>query len=252
MNINWDAEKYTHTFDFVHQYGESVLDLIDAPSGGLAVDLGCGNGALSQALLDRGYRVLGIDDSPDMVEAARTIHPHIPFRQGNAVDFQLEEPADVIFSNAVLHWIDAAQQEQLADNVAGQLKPGGQFVFEFGGQGCAERIHAALEGSFAKRGLIYPRTFFFPTIGAYAPLLERSGFRVEYALLFDRPTPQKGENGLEEWIRMFVKKPFAGMDPALGDAIIRETVDGLREALYQHGTWYVDYVRIRMRARKAG
>ena len=64
------------------------------------VDLGCGNGALTQKLADRGYRVLGVDDSAEMVAEARALHPGLPFQKGDAVTFQLEEKADVIFSNA--------------------------------------------------------------------------------------------------------------------------------------------------------
>ena len=50
MNIQWEAGKYTENFDFVHRYGESVLELVEAEAGGLVVDLGCGNGALTQKL----------------------------------------------------------------------------------------------------------------------------------------------------------------------------------------------------------
>lgn len=31
MNIRWDAERYTNSFSFVHQYGEAVLELITPP-----------------------------------------------------------------------------------------------------------------------------------------------------------------------------------------------------------------------------
>ena len=210
MNIQWEAGKYTENFDFVHRYGESVLELVEAEAGGLVVDLGCGNGALTQKLADRGYRVLGVDDSAEMVAEARALHPGLPFQKGDAVTFQLEEKADVIFSNAVLHWIDGSRQQALTRNVAAQLKPGGQFIFEFGGKGCAERVHSSLERQFARRGLAYPRTFYFPTIGEYAPILERAGFRVEYAVLFDRPTEQKTGDGLADWVRMFVKNPLRG------------------------------------------
>ena len=165
MNIQWEAGKYTENFDFVHRYGESVLELVEAEAGGLVVDLGCGNGALTQKLADRGYRVLGVDDSAEMVAEARALHPGLPFQKGDAVTFQLEEKADVIFSNAVLHWIDGSRQQALARNVAAQLKPGGQFIFEFGGKGCAERVHSSLERQFARRGLAYPWTFYFSTIG---------------------------------------------------------------------------------------
>ena len=107
-----------------------------------------------------------------------------------------------------------------------------------------------MERGFAKRGLEYPRVFYFPTVGEYAPILEKYGFRVEYAVLFDRPTVQKTENGLEDWIRMFNKKPFEGMDEALVQEIIDETVEELRDQLFVDGKWIVDYVRIRFKVRK--
>ena len=50
MNITWDARGYTSGFAFVHQYGEGVLEMIDAAPGSHVVDLGCGNGALSEKL----------------------------------------------------------------------------------------------------------------------------------------------------------------------------------------------------------
>lgn len=48
--------------------------------------------------------------------------------------------------------------------------------------------------------------FYFPTIGQYAGLLERSGFKVLHMSLFDRMTPLKGSNVLADWIKMFIKK----------------------------------------------
>lgn len=252
MNIKWDAKGYTENFSFVHKYGEDVLALIDAAPGSFVVDLGCGNGALGEKLKERGYRVLGVDASADMMETARKLHPDIRFMAGDATEFSLEEKADVIFSNAVFHWIDGDKQELLVRNVADQLKPGGELVCEFGGKGCAETVHGALERNFEKRGLLYPRTFYFPTIGEYAPILEKYGLRVEYAVLFDRPTVQSTDNGLEDWIRMFVKKPFEGLSLETADEIIRETTKELREKLYVDGKWIVDYVRIRFKARKIG
>ena len=249
MNITWNAGVYTDHFSFVHRYGEDVLSLLDAAPGSFVVDLGCGNGALTQKLAALGYRVLGIDASSDMLEKARALHPELRFEQGDATQLSLSTPADAIFSNAVFHWIDADKQPRLAAGIAGALVPGGQLVCEFGGYGCAEHVHAALERAFARRGLVYPRTFYFPTIGQYAPILESAGQRITHALLFDRPTPQEGENGLRSWIAMFVKKPFEGMEDALREAIIAEAEAELAGELRQRdGTWIIDYVRIRLRA----
>ena len=86
------------------------------------------------------------------LELAREGHPELKFLPGNALDFTLDEPVDAVFSNAVLHWIDADKQQAMLDHIASQIKPGGLLVCEFGGKGCAETVHAALEKRFAAHG----------------------------------------------------------------------------------------------------
>ncbi|MGN0163281.1 MAG: class I SAM-dependent methyltransferase [Candidatus Ornithomonoglobus sp.] len=250
MNIKWDSNNYKEQFSFVPQYGEEVTKLITKEKDSFVVDLGCGNGTLTEKLYNEGYRVIGVDASADMLALAKKEYPEIKFIQDNALSFKLKDKADVIFSNAVFHWIDKADQEKLIENISENLKTGGELVCEFGGYGCAESVHSALEKSFNDRNLIYPRTFYFPTIGEYAPLLEKHGLRVEYAVLFDRPTPQQSEDGLTEWINMFVTKPFENMDLNIKNEILKDTVNCLRDKLCIGGKWYIDYVRIRLRARK--
>ena len=191
-----------------------------------------------------------IDASPEMIALAREGHPDLAFRCEDALSFSLEEPADAIFSNAVFHWIDADKQNALIENVARNLASGGELVCEFGGYGCGEAVHSTLERCFEERGLSYPRTFFFPTVGQYAPMLERHALLVEFAVLFDRPTPQKSADGLNDWIGMFNKKPFEGMADGLKADILREANECLRDVLCVDGVWVIDYVRIRLRCRK--
>jgi len=256
MNISWDAENYTENFSFVHKYGEDVLSLItpiknaseDKPT---AVDLGCGNGRLTKKLSDRGFSVIGIDDSREMLDIAKDFYPELKFEKANALDFELEQKADVIFSNAVFHWIDEANQKRLAENLFSQLKSGGELVCEFGGKGCAESVHSALEKAFARHGRVYPRTFYFPTIAEYSAVLEDAGFLVREAFLFDRPTPQEGDDGLKNWICMFVKKPFEDMGKDEAEEILNETCQDLESKLFHDGKWFVDYVRIRIKAGKS-
>lgn len=250
MNISWDAGGYRERFSFVPQYGEDVMELLTAPKGSRVVDLGCGNGTLSKKLADRGYRVTGVDASAEMVALARADYPQMEFLISDATEFQLKEKADAIFSNAVFHWIDAEKQDRLLANVSSQIRPGGELVCEFGGRGCAEAVHSTLEQCFQKRGLHYPRTFYFPTVGEYAPMLEKHGLRVEYAALFDRPTVQQSEDGLTDWIHMFVKTPFLGMAQETEKSILKEANALLEERLHKDGRWIIDYVRIRFRARK--
>ena len=125
MNNDWNAKNYTNNFSFVHQYGEDVLKLIDAPAGSKVLDLGCGNGALTKKLQELGFQVQGMDSSEDMLTIAQRNNPDILFEYGDATQFTLAEPVDVIFSNAVFHWIDAEKQDALAAHIAKALKPGG-------------------------------------------------------------------------------------------------------------------------------
>lgn len=250
MNVTWDATGYERDFSFVPSYGEDVVDLIDVRPGETCLDLGCGNGALTVALRERGLDAFGMDASPEMLALARERHPELRLLEGDATSFTLERPVDVVFSNAVLHWIDRERHSEALAHVAAALRPEGQFVFECGGHGCGARIHAALAREFEARGLAYELPFYFPTIGEYAPLVEAAGMRVTHALLFDRPTALKGPNGMADWIRMFVQRPFEGMAPELADEIVAAAVASLAGELLRDGTWYADYVRLRMRAVK--
>ena len=70
-NINWNANDYKNGFSFVPEYGESVINLKTKDKGSRVIDLGCGNGMLTDKLAEKGYHETGIDDSDDMLELAR-------------------------------------------------------------------------------------------------------------------------------------------------------------------------------------
>ena len=251
MNITWNADAYKQNFTFVHQYGISVMGLIDFQNAATAIDLGCGNGVLSAAMKEKGLIVTGLDASAEQLDIARKNYPDIPFMVADATCFTLEEPVDVVFSNAVFHWIDRNRQKDMLACVSRALRKGGQFVFEFGGYGNNALIHAALAETFAGFGLDYANPFYFPSVGEYAPLVEQAGFLIETALLFDRLTELKGPDGLYDWINMFVKVPFEAIgDEDTKEQIKQKAVASLRPKLYIDGKWYADYVRLRMKAIK--
>lgn len=250
MNIEWNAKKYTSDFSYVHKYGEELTGLISAAEGSTVLDLGCGNGALT-AVLGKKFLSFGMDSSEELLSIARARYPDIKFFSGDATCFSLQKPVDVVFSNAVFHWIDAPLHPQMLKCVKAALKEGGEFVFEFGGKGNNRLIHAALKKAFAAFGYDYETPFYFPSVGEYAALLEEAGFEVRFAALFDRPTPLKGKNGMADFIDMFVKKPFSVVKSEEERRAIRDTAQsGLFESLYRDGKWFADYVRLRMKAVK--
>ena len=84
MNIAWNAEEYTERFQFVHQYGEDLFSWLDLTPGMSVVDLGCGNGALTERLAAMGAEVLGLDASPEMLAVAQRRHPRLRFERADA------------------------------------------------------------------------------------------------------------------------------------------------------------------------
>lgn len=246
----WDADRYDKHFSFVPKYGEGVVELL-APAPRMSVlDLGCGNGTLSAKIAAAGARVLGLDSSPELLTLARKQHPELDFRLADATDFTPDAPVDAVFSNAVLHWIPQSLQPALLRCVARSLKPGGRFVAELGGKGNTLAIHEALSQAFTEQGLAYSSSFYFPSIGEYAPMVEAAGLRLTYAVLFERLTRLNGENGMAHWIDMFIQSPFQGMAETLKQHLIARAVELLRPRFYRDEAWYGDYVRLRFCATK--
>ena len=69
--MKWNAELYDQNHAFVYQYGEGLLDLLDAKPDERILDLGCGTGHLTKLIKDKGASVIGIDSSAEMIAQAK-------------------------------------------------------------------------------------------------------------------------------------------------------------------------------------
>ena len=103
--MEWNADLYEDKHGFVADYGKDLLSHVPDNPGQAILDLGCGTGALTQELLAKSAHVVGADASPDMVRKARMLHPDIDFRVVDACRMPWSDRFDVVFSNAVFHWI---------------------------------------------------------------------------------------------------------------------------------------------------
>ncbi|HEY9738602.1 MAG TPA: class I SAM-dependent methyltransferase, partial [Trichocoleus sp.] len=238
----WNTSLYQDSHSFVWQYGEALLDLLSPQKGEFILDLGCGTGQLTDAIAQRGAQVLGIDGDVNMVTQAQQNYPELQFQVADARHFVLPTPVDAVFSNAVLHWIEAQDQEWVAERIWQVLKPGGRFVAEFGGKGCIQSILDAIQIVRSNLGLGRPSAapWYFPSVGEHASLLEKQDFEVSFAALFDRPTPLMEETGLANWIFMFAGRFLGDLDPDQQTAVIRGVEEWLRPSLYRDGRWIAD------------
>jgi len=248
----WQAALYDTKLGFNTHFGHDLVQLLAPRPGETILDLGCGTGDLAQKIAESGTTVTGIDNSPTMIARAREKYPTLRFVQADAQDFAFPPGTfDAVFSNAALHWMkNAASVVACVWNV---LKPGGRFVAEFGGKGNIQAVVDAITASLTAAGYPVddPNPWYYPSIGEYATLLERQGFRVTQALHFDRPTRlDDGERGLANWLTMFAGMFYQVVPEAERAARYADVADRLRPILFRDGAWAIDYVRLRVAALK--
>lgn len=245
----WNASLYQNQHAFVWEYGQDLLSLLQAKAGERILDLGCGAGQLTALIHRQGAVAIGLDSSPRMIAQAQENFPTLDFRLADAAAFTLEAPVDAVFSNAALHWIQ--QPEAALEQIYQALKPGGRFVAELGGKGNIQTIRHTLAALLAKRHYDLPHPWYFPSLGEYTFLLEQKGFRVTYAVLFERPTPlEQGERGLFNWLTLFAPVWLATLPPAEQEQLYWQATEILRPQLYRGGIWWADYCRLRISALK--
>src|SRR4051794_22877021 len=127
----WDPKSYAHNAGFVAELGGGVLQLLAAQPGERVLDLGCGDGVLTEQLMRAGCKVVGVDSSAPQIEAAKARGLQALVVSGEALSFDSE--FDAVFSNAALHWMRDA--DAVISGVYRALVPGGRFVAEMGGYG---------------------------------------------------------------------------------------------------------------------
>ena len=241
----WCPDTYSKNARFVTDLGEPLLNLLDPQPGETIMDLGCGDGALTQKITAVGSFVFGVDSSPAFVEAAHARGLNVVLVDAQQLGFKRQ--FDAVFSNAALHWMK--HPELAVEGVANCLKRGGRFVGEFGGQGNVETIRAALHASLCRRGIdpgsIDP--WYYPAPEEYSELLTRFGFTVNYIELIPRPTKLPGD--ILAWLEVFAQPFTNAVTSGAKTKFLDEVRDQLEPALRKaDGSWYADYVRLRFKA----
>src|SRR6516225_8913807 len=172
MTQTWDPLAYERNGAFVHGLAGGVLEWLNPQPGEYILDLGCGDGQLTQRIGDSGAHVLGADESPNMVAAAR--ERGVEAEQANAEQLPFRDGTfDAVFSNAVLHWV--RDQDAMMAQVHRVLKPGGRFVAEMGGHGNVAAIQVALTAILERHGFgdREKGVNYYPTASSYTERLKQ-------------------------------------------------------------------------------
>ena len=218
-------------------------------AGERILDLGCGTGTLSAQIARQGALVTGVDRSPEMIASAREKYEGLHYAVADGQELTYSSAFEAVFSNAALHWMPRASD--VLRGVERALLPGGRFVAEFGGAGCVATVVNAVAEILREWQIDSAPylSWFFPSPGQYAGLLEAHGLVPRELRYFERPTPVPGDAGLSTWLSLFQGRLMTD----LGDRwpeLCRKASERCRSALFRDGQWWLDYMRLRVVATK--
>ncbi len=248
----WNTSAYAANGRFVADLATGVVDLLAPKPGEHILDIGCGDGALTERLAATGATLTGIDASDSMIRAAR--ERNLDVHQISATALTFEQIFDAAFSNAALHWIPEGDQPLALARIFASLKPGARFVAEMGGQGNIAAIRVALSSTLASFGIEaeHAAASFYPSPAQYTSFLQQAGFEVQVIDLIPRPTPLPGgPDGMKTWLNTFRNGVLDQLPATDRQLVVDSTVDLLRPVLSDRGQdWTADYVRLRFLARR--
>jgi trans-aconitate 2-methyltransferase len=211
VTAGWDPTKY---LEFAGHRLRPALDLlarVPAAAPAIVHDLGCGAGNVTRLLVERwpGAAVTGVDGSASMLAAARAAGPGVTWVEADIGSWRGPRPADVVFSNAALHWLD--DHPALFPRLVGGLTPGGALAVQMprnhGAPSHTEMVAAAEAGPWRTRlrPALRARPVAEPAVyhDILAPHVSRLDiWETEYLHVLE------GDNPVVEWTRGSALKPL--------------------------------------------
>lgn len=207
---NWDPSQYLKFADHRLRPALDLLARIPGEAHRTIWDLGCGAGNVTRFLKDRWPKahVTGVDSSREMLAQAGAVDG-ISWVEADVARWSAPQPADLIFSNAALHWID--DHARLFGHLIRQVARGGALA-----------VQMPRNFEAPSHALLYETAARGPWAAALAPYLRTSpvaGPEVYYDLLMPHATHidiweteylhvLQGENAVLEWTKGSAVRPL--------------------------------------------
>lgn len=207
----WDPGRYLQFGDYRTRPAVDLLSRVTVAEPELVYDLGCGPGNSTAVLRHRwpAARIVGVDNSPEMLEEARVSGPKADWVEADIQSWEPTEPAQLVFSNSTLQWL--APHEDVMPMVASWVAPGGQLAVQMphNHDAASHRIAAEMVDSEPwkeKLGFILRR---HPVAEPprYLAILEPVMHRVEVWEI-EYHFALKGHNPVAEWVTGSLLRPL--------------------------------------------
>jgi trans-aconitate 2-methyltransferase len=258
----WDADTYDIVSDAQEEWAKFIVKQRKWSGSETVLDAGCGSGRITKMLSEiiSDGNIYAVDNDPNMVKKATqslggTENVHIiqsDLTDKGFGDMQIK--FDVIFSNAVLHWI--IDHHKVLKNFYNLLIPKGELLIQCGGFGNLKKtisVFNTVKDSLGFR----PYFFEWKQLWNFAKpedtknILEDIGFKQIRVFLSDSNVNFNSKNSYLLYIKTVVLGPYLKYLPSkqLKNKFVEEILN-LIEKDYPELKWNLDYVRLNILASK--
>ncbi len=254
----FDGERYRTASSHQKEWGKSLISKITLQGNETILDLGCGDGHLTEqlALLVPNGNVLGIDASIGMIQTAQNIcRDNLAFVRMDINNLHFSNEFNIIYSNAALHWIK--DHKRLLQNSYAALKPGGILLWDFGSHGNCSNFLAVIqqkmdEDNYREFFRDFEMPWFMPSKNCYEELISDIGY-CDFTITEvnrDRYFPTSDE--MIKWIDQPCIVPFIECIPDMLKNKFRQEViaEMLKKTQQPDGTCFETFRRLLVYALK--
>lgn len=210
-SYNWNAEDYQQNSAAQQQWARELIAKLELTGAEDVLDLGCGDGKVTAEIAGqlKNGTVVGIDNSGAMITLANTEYPtnrypNLEFKLMDARELAFEGQFDVVFSNAVLHWIK--DHNPVVNGLYKAMKPGGKILLQMGAKdGVTLFISALDQVRQSTEWQDYFVDFEFPYgfmgVEEYETMLLAVGFQIKRVELISKDADHVSREKFKGWIR---------------------------------------------------
>lgn len=242
----WDPDCYHKFRSERFAPFEDLMGLIKVREGLQVIDLGCGTGELTGQLAEAlpGSTVVGIDNSPEMLERAEEFaRPGLIFEQGSIETVGGEW--DLVFSHAAIQWVD--DHYALIARLLALVRAGGQLAVQTPSNHghVTHRLITQIAGEEPFRSALDGWVRLSPVlqVDAYAELLYKHGGRE--LTVFEKVYPHvlDGPDALADWTSGTALVPYFERLPEDLRELFMQTYRERLRALYPDGPLFYGFRR---------